>query len=180
METLRGKLLISAGDLFDPNFRHTVVLVGEHNGEGALGVILNRELDVLVEDAVPGLARLVPTGTLLHEGGPVRRTSAVLLAQLTRPELAGVPVFGSVGFLTGDVSDDIAPDVVRARVYAGYAGWGPGQLEAEMEAGGWIVEPAREEDVFTDAPSLLWSHVLERKGGQYRQLSRIPYDPSMN
>lgn len=180
MESLRGKLLISSAGLYDSNFRHTVVLVGEHNSDGALGVILNRALDVLVQDAIPGLGRLVPEGTVLYEGGPVRPTGAVLLAELRNLALAGVPVFGSIGFLTGEVSDEVAADVVRARVYAGYAGWGPGQLEAEVAAGGWIVEPAREDDVFTNSPDTLWSEVLERKGGEYRQISRIPYDPSMN
>jgi len=80
----------------------------------------------------------------------------------------------------GDVSKDIRPSVLRARVYAGYSGWGPGQLEAEMAGDSWIVEPAGVEDVFTDAPELLWSRVLERKGPEYRRLSRMPYDPSMN
>jgi len=89
-------------------------------------------------------------------------------------------VFGSVGFLVRDVTSDIEPSILRARVFAGYSGWGPGQLEAEMAVGSWILEPAREDDVFTDAPDLLWSRVLERKGPEYRQMSRMPYDPSMN
>lgn len=180
MESLRGSLLISSGGLYDPNFRHTVVLIGEHNAEGALGVVLNRALDVTVDQAVPPLGHLVPEEEPLFQGGPVQPTGPVLVAELTRPELADILVFGSVGFLVGEVSEDVEQDIVRARVYAGYSGWGPGQLEAEMDARSWIVEPAREEDVFTDAPDLLWSRVLERKGGEYRRLSRMPYDPSMN
>ena len=89
-------------------------------------------------------------------------------------------MFGSVGFLVGEVSRDIKPSILRARVFAGYSGWAPGQLEAEMAADTWIIEPAREDDVFTDAPDSLWRRVLERKGPDYRQLSRMPYDPSMN
>jgi putative transcriptional regulator len=89
-------------------------------------------------------------------------------------------VFGAVGFLTGELPSVVAPDIIRARVFAGYSGWGPGQLEAEMAADSWILEPAREDDVFTRTPDLLWSRVLERKGGEYRRLSRMPYDPSMN
>jgi putative transcriptional regulator len=85
-----------------------------------------------------------------------------------------------LGFLVGDVAADIKTSILRARVFAGYSGWAPGQLEAEMAAGTWIVETAGEDDVFTDAPDLLWSRVLERKGPEYRQLSRMPYDPSMN
>lgn len=180
MESLRGRLLISSGGLFDPNFRHTVVLVGEHNAEGALGVVLNRALDVTVEETLPTLSDLVPAGAPLFQGGPVQPATPVLLAELTHPGLVDVPVFGSVGFLVGEVSRDIKPSILRARVFAGYSGWAPGQLEAEMAADTWITEPASEDDVFTDGPDLLWSRVLERKGPEYRQLSRMPYDQSMN
>jgi putative transcriptional regulator len=180
MESLRGRLLISSGGLFDPNFRHTVVLVGEHNDEGAVGVVLNRPLDVTVRDAIPALGSLVGPGALLFEGGPVRKSSAVLLAEVSHPELADVLVFGAIGFLVGEIPADVRPGILRARVYAGYSGWGPGQLEREMAEGAWILEPAQEEDVFTDEPELLWSGVLERKGPEYRRLSRMPFDPSMN
>jgi len=180
MSSLRGHLLISAGGLFDPNFRHTVVLIGEHNADGALGVILNRALDMTVADVFPALGELLPRGAHLFRGGPVQPSSAVLLAEFTHPEVADVLAFGAVGFLSGEVPGDIAREIRRARVYAGYSGWGPGQLEAEMEQNSWIVEPAREDDVFTDAPDLLWSRVLQRKGPEYRKLSRMPFDPSMN
>jgi putative transcriptional regulator len=180
MESLRGQLLISSGGLYDPNFRHTVTLVGEHNADGALGVVLNRPLDVTVEQVFPPLGSLVPSGELLFGGGPVQPSSAVLLVEVSDPGLLDLPVFGSVGFLIGEVSEDIQPSILRARVFAGYAGWGPGQLEAEMAADSWILEPARLEDVFNEAPELLWSRVLQRKGPEYRQLSRMPYDPSMN
>jgi putative transcriptional regulator len=180
MESLRGRLLISSGNLFDPNFRHTVVLVGEHSAEGALGVVLNRPMDVTVAEAVPVLAALVAPDQLLFEGGPVQPSHPVLLAELSHPELADVLIFGTVGFLVGEVSEDVRPGILRARVYAGYSGWGPGQLEREMEEGSWILEPALEDDVFTDAPDTLWSRVLERKGPEYRRLSRMPFDPSMN
>lgn len=180
MESLKGRLLISSGGLYDPNFRHTVVLVGEHNADGALGVVLNRALDVTVEEALPPLGALVPQGGFLYQGGPVQTDSPVLLAEVARPELLDILVFGSVGFLVGDIPTDIRPDILRARVYAGYSGWGPGQLESEMAADTWIIDPARVEDVFTDVPDLLWSRVLRRKGPEYQQMSRMPYDPSMN
>ena len=180
MESLRGRLLISSGGLFDPNFRHTVVLIGEHSTDGALGVVLNRALDISVEEALPPLSHLVPAGDQLFEGGPVQPAGSVLLAELTDPELADVLVFGSVGFLVGEVSVDIEPSILRARVFAGYSGWAPGQLEAELAEDTWIIEPACEDDVFTDVPDLLWSRVLDRKGPDYRRLSRMPYDPSMN
>ncbi|MFH1766374.1 MAG: YqgE/AlgH family protein [Gemmatimonadota bacterium] len=180
MESLRGQLLISSGGLHDPNFRHTVVLVGEHNADGALGVVLNRALNITVEQAIPPLSDLVPPEELLFLGGPVQTDGAVLLAELEHPGLLDILAFGSVGFLVGEVSADIRPSILRARVFVGYSGWGPGQLEAEMVANTWITEPAQEEDVFTDAPDLLWSRVLERKGPEYRRMSRMPYHPSMN
>ena len=180
MESLRGRLLISSGGLYDPNFRHTVVLVGEHNADGAVGVILNRALDVTVQGSVPTLSHLVPPDEPLFHGGPVQPATPVLLAQLDDPDLADLVVFGSVGFLTDDVSADIQPSIVRARVFAGHSGWGPGQLEAELAIHSWIIEPALEDDVFTEAPDLLWSRVLKRKGPKYQLLSRMPYDPSMN
>lgn len=180
MESLRGRLLISSGSLFDPNFRHTVVLIGEHSAEGALGVVLNRPMDVTVEAAVPALGSVVKPDEPLFEGGPVQPSNPVLLAELSHPELADLLIFGTVGFLVGEVPDDVRPGILRARVYAGYSGWGPGQLEREMAEGSWIVEPALEEDVFTDAPDTLWSRVLQRKGPEYQRLSRMPFDPSMN
>jgi putative transcriptional regulator len=180
MDSLRGQLLISNGHLFDPNFRHTVVLVGEHNADGALGVVLNRELDITVAEAAPPLGSLVPPEDRLFEGGPVQEGSAVLLAELSHPELADMLVFGNIGFLVGEIPADVQPGILRARVFAGYSGWAPGQLEAEMEQDSWILEPAIEEDVFTDSPDLLWSRVLERKGPEYRALSKMPFDPTMN
>ena len=180
MESLRGRLLISSGGLYDPNFRHTVVLIGEHDADGALGVVLNRALNVTVEQAVPPLNDLVPPGESLFQGGPVQLDSPLLLAEVADPELLDTLVFGSVGFLAGEVSADIRPSILRARVFTGYSGWGPGQLEAEMAVDSWIIEPARADDVFTDAPDLLWSRVIKRKGPEYRMLSRMPHDPSMN
>jgi putative transcriptional regulator len=180
MKSLRGSLLISSGGLWDPNFRHTVVLIGEHNAEGAFGVVINRALDVPVEEAVPLLSNLIPAGEALFEGGPVQQDGAVLLAELTDPELADMLVFESVGFVVENLLGDIQPNIVQARLFAGYSGWGPGQLEAEMAAESWILEPARKDDVFTDAPDSLWSRVLRRKGPEFRTLSRMPYDPSMN
>lgn len=180
MESLQGRLLISSGGLFDPNFRHTVVLMGEHNADGALGVVLNRPLEVTVGEAVPPLASLVQPHEPLFQGGPVQPTSPVLLAELAHPELADILVFGTIGFLVGEVSADAKPGILRARVFAGYAGWGPGQLEREMEQQSWILDLAREEDVFTGEPDRLWSRVLERKGPEYRHMARMPFDLRTN
>ena len=180
MESLTGQLLISSGGLFDPNFRHTVVLVGDHSEDGAVGVVLNRALDIGVAEAVPGLAEFAPHGARLHEGGPVDPALPVLLAELVDPDAADVLVFDSVGFLVGDVEAATRRAIVRARVFAGYSGWGPGQLEGEIEEGSWVIEPARIDDVFTDNPDLLWSRVLHRKGPDFQRMAKMPFDPSMN
>ena len=179
-DSLRGQLLVSAGSLYDPNFRHTVVLVGEHKAEGALGVVLSRRSELTVAEAFPTLASVVPHGERLMIGGPVRAESAVLLAELADPQLADVRVFGSIGFLVGHVSEAAKAAIRRARVFAGYAGWGAGQLEAEIAEGSWILDAARLEDVFSEDPESLWRSVLERKGGQYRRMASLPFDPSMN
>jgi putative transcriptional regulator len=180
MDSLRGRLLISSARLFDENFRQTVVLLAEHSGVGAAGVVLNRPMEVAVADAVPGLARLVPAGEMLFQGGPVEPDSAVLLVELDRAELLGLPAFGAVGFIVGELSEELEASVLRARVYVGYSGWGPGQLEAEIASGAWILDPARAEDVFTQDPERLWRRVLARMGPEYERMSRVPFDPTMN
>jgi putative transcriptional regulator len=180
VESLKGRLLISGAGLYDPNFRHTVVLIGEHHADGAVGVVLNRPLDATVGEAVPTLAELVGPHEPLFEGGPVEPDQAVLLAESTVPGLVDMPVFGSVGFLTGEIPSDVRQHVLRARVFVGHAGWGPGQLEAELESDSWIMDPATEDDVFTSSPEGLWARVLKRKGPRYAALARIPFDPSMN
>lgn len=178
--SLRGQLLVSSGGLYDPNFRHTVVLIGEHDADGALGVVLNRPTPMEVAEVVPPLAELVGPGEPIFRGGPVQPSSPVLLAELTTPDLADLPIFEGVGFLTGEVSDSIRPAVLRARVFAGYSGWGPGQLERELAEDSWIVDPARVDDVFTGDPESLWRRILERKGPDFRQMSRVPFDPRTN
>ena len=180
MDSLKGQLIISGGDLHDANFRHTVVLIGEHDEEGAVGVVLNRPLDLPMEQAVPALADLTGPGEPVFRGGPVEPDQAVLLVDLEDPRTLDVPVVGSVGFLTGEVSAEVRPGVRRARVFVGHAGWGPGQLEAELETGSWVVANAEEDDIFTREPGRLWRRVLERQGPEYAAMARTPFDPSMN
>jgi putative transcriptional regulator len=180
MESHRGSLLIAGPSLFDPNFRRTVVLIGEHNEEGALGVVLNRPTALRVADAAPALTAMVGEDAIVFAGGPVQPQSPVVLAEFDHPDFADVLAFGSVGFLTGDVGEGAADGVKRARLFAGYAGWGPGQLEAELDAGGWILEPATADDVFAPNHDALWASVLRRKGGEFAMLVTMPFDPSTN
>jgi putative transcriptional regulator len=179
-QSLRGKLLIAGPGLFDPNFRRTVLLVGEHNDEGALAVVLNRPTPTTVRETIPPLADVVAGDERLFVGGPVQPESAVLLAEFEHPDSADLLVFDSIGFLMGEVEAEAVREVRRARVFAGYAGWGPGQLESELEQDSWIVEPPLPEDVFTEEPERLWSAVLRRKGGRFAILALMPFDPSTN
>lgn len=178
--SLGGSLLIAGPALWDPNFRRTVVLVGHHDEEGAVEVVLNRASEVEVAEAAPPLAELVAPGERLYVGGPVQPQSAVVVADFEQPEHARVVAFGSIGFLPDELGSDEIGELRRARVFAGYTGWGPGQLERELEEGSWIVEPARPDDVFTEDPGDLWSDVLRRKGPRYRLMSTMPLDPSAN
>ena len=180
MESLKGNLLIAGPALVDPNFWRTVVLVGEHSDEGALGVILNRASEASVDEAAPELAVLVDDIGWMHVGGPVQPAAIVVLADFAEPDRAGALVLDSIGFLPAEVDPDTLGELHRARVYAGYAGWGPGQLDDELEEGSWIVEPALPEDVFTEDPDTLWSQVLKRKGGPFGVLALMPPDPSSN
>jgi putative transcriptional regulator len=127
------------------------------------------------------LGDIVEPGALVHQGGPVQPTAVVIIAQFEEAALAAVPVFDDVGFVAGDADFELlGPDLQRARVFAGLAGWSPGQLEAELERDDWILEPARAEDVFSEDPERLWASVLERKGGSFALVARMPPDPSLN
>jgi putative transcriptional regulator len=180
MESLRGQLLIAGPALVDPNFWRTVVLVGEHTEEGALGVVLNRSSETSVDEALPELADLAEEMGPVHVGGPVQPSAVVVLADFADVAEADSLVLESVGFLPAEVDPTALGEVRRARVYVGYAGWGPGQLDGELEEGSWIVEPALPDDVFTNDPDGLWSDVLRRKGGPFAVLAAMPPDPSQN
>ena len=180
MESLRGHLLVAGPGLIDPNFWRTVVLVGEHSDEGALGLVLNRSSETTVEEALPEFTLLAEGMGAVHIGGPVQPSAVVVLADFVDSDAAGSLVVESIGFLPAEVEPATIGELRRARVYVGYAGWGPGQLDAELEEGSWIVEPALAEDVFTDDPDGLWSGVLRRKGGPFGLLAAMPPDPSRN
>jgi len=180
VQSLKGQLLIAVPALLDPNFRRTVVLVGEHNEEGALGLVLNRPSEATVEEAVPELTLLVDGEAQVHVGGPVQPAAIVIVGEFADPSQAGALVFESVGFLPAEIDPDQLGELLQVRVFAGYAGWGPGQLDGELEEGSWIVEPAITTDVFTPEPDELWSEVLRRKGGPYGVLALMPADPSLN
>ena len=174
MDSVRGKLLVASPGLTD-FFRRTVVLVLEHNEDGAVGLVLNRPSETAVDDAVPDLPVLVGPEEVVHLGGPVGPESVMLLGRFDFPDEAASIVFDDLGVVDPALDN---PALSAVRVYAGHAGWGPGQLDGELEEDAWIVEPAQPEDPFDEGD--LWSDVLDRKGGGYTLLARMPEDPSLN
>jgi putative transcriptional regulator len=180
-ESLVGQLLLASPTLRDPNFERSVVLIGVHSDEGAMGVVLNRPSEVTVGEAAPQLEETVEQSERVFVGGPVQPGSIVFLAEFLDPEPAGVLVLGRIGFPAPDAElDELSRVTGRVRVFAGFAGWGEGQLESEIADGDWIAHAALPEDVFTELPEQLWSSVLTRMGGSYALLARMPTDPSVN
>ena len=182
MDSLRGQLLIASPALYDPNFRRTVVLVTEHSEDGAMGLVLNRPAETTVADGAPPLAHLVEDDAHVHVGGPVEPAAVTVLAEFEDPDESASLVLGDIGFVRADAElDELPGGTRRARVFAGYCGWAPGQLEAELEGEeSWIVETPLPDDVFADAAGDLWGSVLRRKGGQFAIVAMMPYDPSVN
>ncbi len=180
MDSLRGLLLVASPALLDPNFRRAVVLVTEHSEDGAVGLVLNHRSPVEVAGAVPQLEPVVHHGEQVWVGGPVQPETVLVLGEFLDPDDAAVPLFGSLGFPSLADPEEIVPATTRRRVFAGTAGWGAGQLEAELADEDWILEPALVDDAFTDEPEELWRDVLRRKGGIYELVARMPEDPRVN
>ncbi len=179
MDSLAGQLLISSPSLVDPNFRRTVVLMTHHDEEGAVGLVLSRPSELRIDEAVPDLGDLPYTDDVVYIGGPVQPEAVVVLVDLEEPREDAEPIVGGVAYMPPGIDpDELA--VTRARVFAGYSGWGPGQLESELEEPSWIVSAALPGDVFAADPDELWRSVLQRKGGMFSLIATMPYDPGRN
>jgi putative transcriptional regulator len=181
-DSLRGKLILAGPMLKDPNFDRTVVFITEHNEDGAMGLVLNRPSEATVGDAIPDLTWIADADDPIYVGGPVAPNGVIVLAEWDDPAQAVVLVEEDLGFVPGDAEDPdaLAAAVRRARVYAGHAGWGPGQLEGELAEEAWIVESPRREELFSDDAEGLWPAVLRRMGREFALLSTMPPDPSLN
>jgi len=185
MESLTGKLLVAAPSLIDPNFRRTVIIICRHNDDGAMGVVLNRPRgDVHVIDHLPEWAEHVSSPTCLFIGGPVEPTVGIGLGrpQADGPEPAGLQrVTAALGLV--DLSEPPSsetPLLDACRIFAGYAGWSPGQLEAEITEDAWFVVDSLPGDAFTPDPEGLWRTVLRRQPGKLAMFAYFPDDPSQN
>jgi putative transcriptional regulator len=181
--SLAGRLLVAAPALLDPNFHRTVVLLLDHDEDGALGIVLNRPTVIDVEEVMPGWERLAATPAVVHEGGPVEPGAlvGVGLSRTPPPEDGWVPIVGDLRAIDPTVEpDDLVPEVAEVRFYAGYSGWGPGQLEAELDDAAWFVVDAVDLDAFTSDPSALWRAVLSRQRGRLALLATFPDDHGTN
>ncbi|HZR11802.1 MAG TPA: YqgE/AlgH family protein [Acidimicrobiia bacterium] len=185
--SLKGRLLVASPVLTDPNFDRTVVLVLEHNDEGAIGVVLNRPSDTMLVETLPGWHSVAAAPGVVFVGGPVAPTAAIGLGvAASAPDSDGegdgwTRVLGPLGTVDlGRDPDELQPVVREVRVFAGYAGWAAGQLEGELQVGGWFVVDADVGDALASNPGSLWRAVLKRQRGTLSWLANYPDDISTN
>lgn len=182
-----GMLLVATPTLLDPNFADSVVLLLDADEEGALGVILNRPSSVLVADVVDGWSDLCAQPEVLFRGGPVSPDGAIALATLAGAGAAPDapvgfrPLAGRLGLVDLDTPLELVEgSLADLRLFAGYAGWGAGQLEQEVAEGAWYVLPSLAGDVFREDTATLWRDVLRRQPGELAWHSTRPADPDLN
>lgn len=186
---LTGRLLVATPELGEGTFERSVVLLLDHDEDGALGVVINRPTPVDVAEVLPTWQPLATEPGVLFQGGPVALDSALGLAVVPGTgedePLGWRRVVGRLGLVDLDTPPEVlAAEVTRLRIFAGYAGWGAGQLEDELAQGAWYVvqaEPGGEfDDAFSAAPDQLWRAVLRRQGGDLAMVSTYIDDPSLN
>jgi putative transcriptional regulator len=179
---LTGKLLVAMPVLDDPAFARSVVLLIDHDEDGALGVVLNRASDVPVSEATDTLLELVPAPGVLFGGGPVEPTALVAIGH-TQDGHSHTDTTIADGLRLVDLDQDpvlAGVELSQVRLFAGYAGWAPGQVEHEVWHGAWAVVDAHPSDVFTPEPETLWRTVLARQPGPLRLLATFPEDANLN
>jgi len=182
-EIAPGRLLLATPGLLDPNFADAVVLLLD-TSDGALGVVLNRPSVLPVSEVLGAWGEVVEEPEVLFQGGPVATDGALAVA-LALPggeDAAGFrQLFGRVGLLDLDTPHElVAGTVDRLRIFAGYAGWGAGQLEAEVAEGSWYVVPGEVDDVFSGDTRDLRRDVLRRQPGDLALQATRPHDPELN
>ena len=182
MTSWAGRLLVATPALTEGPFARTVVQLLRHDADtGALGVVLNRPTEARVVDVLPGWADLAGAPAVVFEGGPVEPTAAICLGRVPAaapPSPAYAVLVAGLATVDLDASPD--PALQGVRVFAGYAGWSPGQLEDELAAGGWWLLDALPGDPFDPAPLDLWRRVLLRQGLPLAFAASYPPDPSLN
>lgn len=177
--TLAGNLLISPPMMEDPNFAGSVVAVLVHQRDGAFGLVLNHPIDVELTTVTPDWAERAASPRRLFQGGPVQTDALIAVGRATSGRATELPV-GLVSLDLQRLPVDEALEVDDVRVFAGYSGWAPGQLDDEVAMGGWLVVAMEADDVFCGDPDVLWQRVLRRQGGEVAWLSLHPDDVGLN
>ncbi len=157
-----GSLLLATPSMHEETFDRTVIFILEHDESGSMGLVLNRPSDMLVSDALPDFGSLARPDRLFL-GGPVEQGTALVLAEPLDPAAPGMHFMqNGIGLL--DLTDDDNPRIMleRARVFSGYAGWGPRQLETELRNGAWIVANCEPQDVWNSDHQTLWARIMSR------------------
>ena len=184
MRPAPGSLLIASAMLADPNFARCVLFILESNDEGSLGVILNRPSETPVGEVLVPWQDVVNPPGVFFRGGPVDLSAALAVGSLLDEDQAPLgwrTLDGPLGLVDLDSSpDDLLGRLNGLRIYAGYAGWGAGQLDAEIAEGSWHVVPARPDDLFSPHPDQLWGEILRRQPSPLSMLSTLPEDASLN
>lgn len=178
-----GQLLLATPRLIDPNFARAVILLLDHDEDGALGVIINRPSQLPLSAVLPTWTSVVTMPQLLFSGGPVSPESALAvgLSLGDGPGEGFKRLTGDYGLVDLDADpSDLQSDLVGVRIFSGYAGWGSGQLEAELGEGSWYLAPAIPHDLLDPEPERLWRAVLRRQPGELAYVANFPDDPSMN
>jgi putative transcriptional regulator len=180
-----GRLLVAQPSLEDSNFDRTVVFMIEHNDEGALGVVLNRPTELLIAEVVPEWRDVAADPVVLHVGGPVGQTSVIALGLSLYDASSGgtgfTPVVGRIGTVDLNAAPaNVAPGVEGVRLFAGHSGWGPGQLDWELDVDSWFVVDAEPTDVLDPYPETLWRRVLQRQPDRLQLLAHYPPDIRVN
>jgi putative transcriptional regulator len=177
--SLVGSLLVAHPNLLDPNFRRTVLFISAHNpGEGALGLIINRPLDKQVADLVTETPPAGLADVPVFLGGPVGKNQ-LMFAAFEWQKGEGLKLNHDIAFgATSNALDEKAPTAIYA--FVGYAGWGAGQLEAEMKQKAWLVQKPSPSVVKLDRLPRLWFDIMSSLGPWYKMLAAAPDDPSLN
>ena len=179
---LKGQLLLDGGNLTGSFFHRTVVLICEHNVEGAFGLVLNRGTGKKVGDALTADLHDSIKHQEIFLGGPVQTAAlSYLHADGYLPDANVMPNL-SMGHNLDDLVElgESYSATQRVRVFAGYAGWSPGQLEDEMKRKAWVIHPANLDLVFDEQSAQLWKKILIGKGWEYKLLADGPEDLSSN
>ena len=177
-----GRLLVAMPALEDPAFARAVVLLIDHDEDGALGVVINRASEVPVSEAAETFIDLVPAPGVLFGGGPVEPDALVAIGQAQEGAARTESTFVE-GLRLVDLDQDpllAGAELTQVRLFAGYAGWGPGQLEHELWHHAWVVVDSEPGDVFTSRPETLWRDVLARQRGSLQLLADFPADARVN